>query len=71
VVIISKVLPDPINTYQSRFVNTIVDEINGVKMKTLKDVANALKKPDKFFDILPKPFSFESFFKVVSRFLGK
>jgi S1-C subfamily serine protease len=49
VVIISKVLPDPINTYQGRFVNTIVDEINGVKMKTLKDVANALKKPDKFF----------------------
>lgn len=49
VVVISKVLPDPINTYQKRFVNTIVDEINGVKMKTLKDVADAFKKPAKFF----------------------
>jgi signal transduction histidine kinase/ActR/RegA family two-component response regulator len=29
------------------------------------------KKPDKYFDILPKPFSFESFFKVVSRLLEK
>ncbi len=29
------------------------------------------KTPDEFFDILPKPFSYESFFKVVSRFLGK
>lgn len=64
VVIISKVLPDPINTYQSRFVNTIVDEINGVKMKTLKDVANALKKPDKFFVVRvvgdPQPLVLEA-----------
>ena len=49
VVVISKVLPDPINTYQSRFVNTIVDEINGVKIKTLDDVAEALKKPADFY----------------------
>lgn len=64
VVIISKVLPDPINTYQGRFVNTIVDEINGVKMKTLKDVAAAFKKPDKFFVIRvvgdPQPLVLEA-----------
>ena len=64
VVIISKVLPDPINTYQGRFVNTIVDEINGVKMKTLKDVADAFKKPDKFFVVRvvgdPQPLVLEA-----------
>jgi signal transduction histidine kinase/ActR/RegA family two-component response regulator len=29
------------------------------------------KRPDGFFDILPKPFSYDSFFEVVRRFLGK
>jgi hypothetical protein len=45
VIILSGILPDPINTYISEFKNGIVDEINGVKIKTLDDVAGALKKP--------------------------
>jgi S1-C subfamily serine protease len=64
VVVISKVLPDPINTYQSRFVNTIVDEINGVKMKTLDDVAEALQKPADFYVVRvvgdPQPLVLEA-----------
>jgi S1-C subfamily serine protease len=64
VVVISKVLPDPINTYQKRFVNTIVDEINGVKVKTLEDVADAFKKPDAFYVIRvvgdPQPLVMEA-----------
>ena len=64
VVVISKVLPDPINTYQKRFVNTIVEEINGVKIKSLEDVAKAFKKPDEFYVITvvgdPQPLVMEA-----------
>lgn len=64
VVVISKVLPDPINTYQKRFVNTIVEEINGAKIKSLEDVANAFKKPDEFYVIRvvgdPQPLVMEA-----------
>jgi S1-C subfamily serine protease len=49
VVVISKVLPDPINAYQDRFINTIIDTINGTKVRTLEDVAAAFDKPDSFF----------------------
>ena len=45
VIILSEVLPDPINTYVSEFKNSIVDEINGTQIKTLDDVANELKRP--------------------------
>jgi len=44
VVILSAILPDPINTYLSEFRNGIVDEINGTKIKTLDDVAAAFGK---------------------------
>lgn len=64
VIVISKVLPDPINTYQSRFVNTIVEEINGFKIKTLEDVAEAFKKPSDFYVIRvvgdPQPLVLEA-----------
>ena len=39
IVVLSSILPDPINTYWGRFVNSIVDEIDGQKIRTLKDVA--------------------------------
>ncbi|MEA3187620.1 MAG: hypothetical protein QOD99_1450 [Chthoniobacter sp.] len=45
IIILSAVLPDPINTYLGEFKNGILDEINGDKIKTLDDVANALRKP--------------------------
>ena len=64
VVVISKVLPDPINTYQKRFVNTIVDEINGIKIKSLEDVAAAFKKQEDFYVIRvvgdPQPLVMEA-----------
>jgi S1-C subfamily serine protease len=51
VVVISKVLPDPIDTYQDRFVDTIVDTINGTKIKTLEDLAAAFDRPEDFYVI--------------------
>jgi S1-C subfamily serine protease len=44
IVILSTVLPDPINTYLSDFRFGIVDEINGVKIRGLRDVADAFAK---------------------------
>jgi hypothetical protein len=51
VVVISKILADPINAYLKRFVLTIVDQINGVQVKTLEDVAAAFAKPSEFYVI--------------------
>jgi len=45
VIVLSSVLPDPVNTYVSAFRGSIVDEINGTKIKTLNDMAEALAKP--------------------------
>ncbi|MEI8340105.1 MAG: trypsin-like peptidase domain-containing protein [Verrucomicrobiota bacterium] len=44
-VILSAILPDPINTYLTEFRNGIVDEINGVKIKTLNDVSAEFARP--------------------------
>jgi S1-C subfamily serine protease len=64
VVVISKVLPDPVNTYQDRFVNTIVEQINDTKIRTLEDVAAAFKTPAEFFVIRvvgdPQPLVLEA-----------
>ncbi|HEX2747490.1 MAG TPA: trypsin-like peptidase domain-containing protein [Verrucomicrobiales bacterium] len=43
-VLFTSVLPDSINTYSREFTGQIVDEINGVKIMRLKDVADALAK---------------------------
>ena len=43
-VVFTSVLPDSINTYVREYTGQIVDEINGVKIKRLKDVDEALKK---------------------------
>jgi S1-C subfamily serine protease len=51
VVVISKILPDPVNAYLKRFVLTIVDQINGVQVKTLEDVAAAFAQPSEFYVI--------------------
>ena len=40
-IVLSSILPDPINTYLDEFREGIVDEINGKKIRTLKDVAEA------------------------------
>ncbi len=43
-IILSEVLPDPINTSFKAYRHMLVEEINGVKIKRLKDVAAAFKK---------------------------
>jgi S1-C subfamily serine protease len=49
VVVLTNILPDPINTYLAPYRGSIVDEINGKKIRTLDDLANALAEPlDRF-----------------------
>jgi hypothetical protein len=49
VIVISGILPDPINVYLGGFRNAIVDEVNGKKIKTLDDLAAALsEKSDQY-----------------------
>ena len=52
-VVFTSVLPDSINTYTREFTGQIVDEINGVKILGIKDVAAALKmEPESGFIIV-------------------
>ena len=49
IIILTNILPDPINTYLTPFRSAIVDEINGQKIKTLQDLARAFEQPaDRF-----------------------
>jgi len=51
VIVLSGILPDQINSYLGGFKDTIVDEVNGVKIKTLDDLAAALAKPSEQYVI--------------------
>lgn len=44
VIVLTQVLPDSINTHVKDYAQNVVDEINGTKIKTLRDVDTALKK---------------------------
>jgi S1-C subfamily serine protease len=47
-VLLTTILADEVNTYLTPYAQSVVDEINGVKIKSLKDVKKALaKKGDK------------------------
>jgi S1-C subfamily serine protease len=46
VVVLTNILPDEVNSYLQGSQHSIVDEVNGVKIKTLRDVAEALKKKE-------------------------
>jgi S1-C subfamily serine protease len=49
VVVLTNILPDPINTYLAPYRGGIVDEINGQKVRTLADLAKAFAEPaDRF-----------------------
>jgi hypothetical protein len=49
VIVLTNILPDPINTYLSPYRGSIVDEINDKKMRTLDDLAKAFAEPaDRF-----------------------
>ncbi len=45
VIILTNILPDPINTYLAPYRGEIVDEINGKKIRTLEDLANTFAEP--------------------------
>ncbi len=50
-IILSSILPDPINSYLSDFKEGIVDEINDRKIRTLQDMADALAAKSDFYVI--------------------
>lgn len=45
-VVLTSILADEVNTYLTPYAHSVVDEINGVKIKSLKDVKDALMKKD-------------------------
>jgi hypothetical protein len=49
VIVLTNILPDPSNTYLAPYRASIVDEINGQKIRTLNDLAKAFSEtPDRF-----------------------
>jgi len=49
VIVLTNILPDPTNTYLAPYRASIVDEINGQKVRTLNDLAKAFSEtPDRF-----------------------
>lgn len=49
VILLTNILPDPINTYLAPYRGGIVDEINGKKIRTLEDLAKTFAEtPDRF-----------------------
>jgi S1-C subfamily serine protease len=52
VVVLTAILPDEVNSYLQGFQHSIVDEVNGVKIKTLKDVSEALAKKEGEFVVI-------------------
>jgi S1-C subfamily serine protease len=49
VIVLTNILPDPINTYLGAYRGSIVDDVNGKKIKTLADLAKAFEEPaDRF-----------------------
>ncbi len=51
IIVLSQVLPDPINVYLTPFVNGIVDTINGRHIGTLEDVADAFGESPEYYVI--------------------
>ena len=49
VIILSALLPDPINTYLGEFREGILDEINGKKVQTIKELAQAFAEKTDFY----------------------
>ena len=50
-VVLSQVLPDEVNIGYEALRNTVVDEINGIKIRQLSDVITALKSPVNGYDV--------------------
>ncbi|MCX6977521.1 MAG: serine protease, partial [Verrucomicrobia bacterium] len=50
-IVLSALLPDPINTYLSEFQQGIVDSVNDQKILTLKDLADSFEKESPLYVI--------------------
>jgi S1-C subfamily serine protease len=51
IIVLTQVLPDPINVYLKPFINGIVDTVNGRHIRTLEDVANAFAELTDYYVI--------------------
>jgi S1-C subfamily serine protease len=51
IIVLSKILPDPINVYLRGFVNSIVQKINDKEIRTLEDVSEIFKEPADYYVI--------------------
>ncbi len=51
VIVLSNILADPINTYLGEFKESIVEEVNGTPIRTLKDLADSFEKKSEFYVI--------------------
>jgi len=49
VIVLTNILPDPINTYLAPYRGGIVDEINGQKIRTLDELAGIFSQPAERF----------------------
>lgn len=50
-VVLSNILPDSVNAYAKDFVFSVVDEINGQKIRRISDVAAAIAKTADYYVI--------------------
>ena len=50
-VVLSNILPDPVNANANDFRYSLINEINGRKIRTLRDVAEAFAKPEDYYVI--------------------
>ncbi|MFC1856450.1 trypsin-like peptidase domain-containing protein [Thermodesulfobacteriota bacterium] len=51
IIVLSRILPDSMNTYLAGFGNSIVHTINDKKIRTLEDVTTAFKQPSDYYVI--------------------
>lgn len=50
-VVLSHILPDPVNAHADDFRYSLINEINGRKIRALRDVAEAFAKPEDYYVI--------------------
>jgi len=55
-VVLSQVMPNPVNLGYEGMRNMVIDEVNGVKIRQISDIVTALKSPQNGFDV----FKFEA-----------
>jgi len=51
-VVMIRQLPHPVNTYAADFLNGIVTEVNGIKIRNLKDIKKAMECPESGFHVM-------------------